>query len=45
MRPWLSAPQWDISVVTMMSIADKNRLTVRGGVNGQRLLVKIERPA
>jgi hypothetical protein len=45
MRPWLSAPQWDISLVTMMSIAYKNRLMIRSGVNGQRLLTKIERPA
>jgi hypothetical protein len=33
---------WEISHVTMICIADKNRLTVRGVQNGQRYLVKKE---
>jgi hypothetical protein len=33
---------WEISHVTMISIADKNRLTVRGVRHGQRYLVKKE---
>ena len=33
---------WEISHVTMICIADKNRLTVRGIQNGQRYLVKKE---
>jgi len=35
-------PVWEISHVTMICIADKNRLTVRGVQNGQRYLVKKE---
>lgn len=33
---------WEISRVTMICIADKNRLTVRGVQNGRRYLVKKE---
>jgi hypothetical protein len=33
---------WEISHVTMICIADKNRLTVRGVQNGRRYLVKKE---
>ena len=33
---------WEISHVTTICIADKNRLTVRGVQNGQRYLVKKE---
>ena len=33
---------WEISRVTMICIADKSRLTVRGVQNGQRYLVKTE---
>jgi len=33
---------WEISHVTMICVADKNRLTVRGIENGRRYLVKKE---
>jgi len=33
---------WEISHVTTICIADKNRLTVRGVENGKRYLVKKE---
>jgi hypothetical protein len=41
-HPRLTWLLWEIFRVTMISIADRNRLTVRGVRHGQRYLVKKE---